>query len=313
GGEDIALLKNTSEGICIVANGIDWKDGDNIVTARGEFISNQLAWQALSAKGVELRKVDILNCDDPESALLNAMDDRTRVLTVSSVQWNSGFRLDLRKLGKACRNSNTLFFVDAIQQFGALQIDVQDCGIDVLAASAHKWMMGPEGIAIFYCNAKTRKKLVLRQYGWLMLNDPFRYDLPDREPTSSARRFEAGTPNNIGQAGLFASLGLLSDVGHEVVERLVLSNTAKLMAALHQIKGVTVQSRTETSRHSGIVSFAANGIESEQLRRKLAKMNVHVAVRGSAVRLSPHFYQCSETIDQLLNCIELAIRNDKIH
>lgn len=303
GGDDIALLKNTTEGICTVANGIDWREGDNLVTPESEFLSNQLAWEALSIHGVEIRKVQIFNTDDPESALLNAMDDRTRVLSISSVQWDSGLRLNLKKLGQACKGSNALFFVDAIQQFGALRIDVTACHIDALAAGAHKWQMGPEGIALFYCAEELRQRLKLSQLGWRMMDAPYRFERSAHEASSSARRYETGTPNTMGQAALYASLGLLCDVGLENVEQKVLENTGKLISLLGDRAAINFQSPVELSRRSGIVSFTVDGINPDELKRALAKLKVYVAVRGSALRLSPHFYQAGRRLDPLLNAL----------
>ncbi len=310
-GDDIALLKNTTEGICIVANGIDWRKGDNLVTPEGEFLTNLLAWEALAQQGVEIRKVAVFDCEDPETALLNAMDDRTRVLTVSAVAWDSGFRLDLQKLGRACNNSEVLFFVDAIQQFGALRIDVQACYIDALAAGAHKWQMGPEGIAVFYCREDSRRFLNLSQFGWRMLDNPYRFARPDRPPSGTAKRFEAGSPNTLGQAALFASLGLLCDVGLHEVEQRILGNSAEIISALSQITGIRLQSRSEPLRRSGIISFTADNIKPDVLRRNLGKQKIYVAVRESAVRLSPHFYQAGRPLDRLLNTLEDEIKSNK--
>jgi selenocysteine lyase/cysteine desulfurase len=306
-GEDVALLKNTTEGICMVTNGIDWQPGDNLVTPASEFVSNQMAWDRMAGRGVEIRKVDILGSDDPERDLLDCLDQRTRVLTVSAVQWDSGFRLDLEKLGDGCRDEQCLFFVDAIQQIGALKTDVQASGIDVLCASAHKWQMGPEGIAIFYCNEATRQTLELSQYGWRMLDDPYRFNRPDREPSATARRFEAGSPNTMGQAALFASLGLLEEVGFDEVERRILENTQQMTRAFRHMAALELRSSPVPERHSGIVCFEPLNKEPESVRRKLSKSGCFAAVRGSAVRISPHFYQHGQAVERLLNAIEDAI------
>ena len=164
--DDIALLKNTTECISLVAWGIDWHAGDNIVLPVGEFPSNRLPWLAQSSLGVEIREVDIRPAENAENALLDAMDGNTRLLSVSAVQWNDGFRLDLARLGQACHSAHVLFFVDAIQQLGALPVDVEACHIDFLAADAHKWLLAPEGIAVFYSSGPGRSQLQLLQQGW---------------------------------------------------------------------------------------------------------------------------------------------------
>lgn len=147
--DDIAMLKNTTEGICTVAGGIEWHEGDNLILPLGEFPSNRLPWLALKSQGVEVREVDIRNTTEPEAALLAQTDERTRLLAVSAVQWTDGLRLQLEVLGQACRSKGVLFFVDAIQQLGAVQMDVNACEIDFLAADGHKWLLAPEGIAVF--------------------------------------------------------------------------------------------------------------------------------------------------------------------
>jgi selenocysteine lyase/cysteine desulfurase len=302
--DDIALLKNTSEGVSTVAAGIDWRAGDNLVIPEGEFPSNHLAWQNLQNKGVEVRTVPILEAFDPESALLDAMDERTRLLTVSAVQWDHGLRLDLKRLGRQCRNGDTLFFVDAIQQMGALGIDVQDACIDFLAASAHKWLLGPEGIAVFYCHENCRNHLELSQFGWRMTDNPFELANPNRPHSLSARRFEAGSPNMVGQAGLNASISLFEDIGMQTVEKMVLQNTDRLLDGLGKLEGVKIISRQEPERRSGIVSFTVTGKDPALLRKRLAANKLYVAERNRMVRISPHFYQAGPCLEDMLNTLE---------
>jgi selenocysteine lyase/cysteine desulfurase len=305
---DIALLQNTTEGVCIVANGIDWQEGDNVVTAAGEFPTNRLAWEALQQRGVQLRPVDIRAADDAESALIGSMDRRTRVLAVSSVQWQDGFRLQLDRLGRACRAAGALFFVDAIQEFGALQIDVRGSAIDCLAAGAHKWQMGPEGIALFYCRPEVRTRLDLARHGWHMLEKPYRFDLADRAPAATARRFEPGSPNMLGQAALSASLGVLNDAGMAEVERLVLANSRELAAGIDAIPGLGVVSITAPERLSGIVSFRHRKLDPPRLLERLGALGVTAAWRADAVRLSPHYYQHGAPLGRLLEAIETIVK-----
>jgi len=148
---DIALLKNTSEAISMVASGINWNNGDNIVSSNEEFPSNRIPWLAQAKHGVKFREIDISNPESAEDNLINACDEKTRVLTISSVQYGSGTRINLEKLGKFCNKNKILFCVDAIQSLGILAIDVETINADFVMADAHKWMMGPEGIALFFC------------------------------------------------------------------------------------------------------------------------------------------------------------------
>jgi selenocysteine lyase/cysteine desulfurase len=293
------LLKNTTEGISAVAWGLDWNSGDNIVLPTGEFPSNRLPWLAQADQGVKTREVDIKAVADPEGALLAAMDRDTRLLSVSAVQWGDGFRLDLERLGTACRERGVLFFVDAIQQLGALPMDVEACHIDFLAADAHKWLLAPEGIAVFYCNAESRPKLRLLQRGWHMADRPWDFNRSEWTPSETARRFEAGSPNSLGQAALHASVSLLLEFGTGNIERRVQENSALLIDSLSTLPGIEISSNTDMRRRSGIVSFRHRDIAVEKLYRSLQDEGVFCAVRGNSLRLSPHFYQGAAEIGRL--------------
>ncbi|NNL96087.1 MAG: aminotransferase class V-fold PLP-dependent enzyme [Xanthomonadales bacterium] len=305
--DDVAFLQNTSEGINLVAAGIDWQAGDNVVTACGEYVSNRLPWLALAGRGVEIREVDIRATADPEAALLNAMDARSRVLTVSSVQWNDGLRLDLERLGKTCKDSDALFFVDAIQQFCALQLDVRACHIDALSAGSHKWQMGPEGIGVFYASPAARDTLQLHRHGWRMLEQPYQFDHRSLDAAQSARRFEIGSPNTLGQAALAGALSVFEKLGIETTESSVLANTDQLSSGLSSIPGVRLHSPHESRRRSGIVAFSSGSATPAQLRSRLSRKGLFAAVRGDALRLSPHFYQAGENIEKMLGVIEDCI------
>lgn len=301
---DIALLKNTTEGISLVAWGLDWQSGENIVLPKDEFPSNRLPWLAQSVHGVEIREVDIRAAENAENALLDAMDGRTRLLSVSAVQWNDGFCLDLEKLGAACRQNGVLFFVDAIQKLGALPVDVESCHADFLAADAHKWLLGPEGIAVFYCRESARPRLRLTQQGWHMFDNPWKFNRKEWQPSASARRFEAGSPNSLGQIALHTSLNLLLETGMEQVSRRILKNTYFLTGALPGLAGVQITSRIEPERCSGIVSFSHNEIRAGTLNSRLAQAGVTCAIRGNSVRLSPHFYQDETDLSEFVKILE---------
>jgi selenocysteine lyase/cysteine desulfurase len=302
--DDIALLKNTTEGICAVAFGLDWRDTDNIVLPRGEFPSNRLPWLAQADRGAEIREIDIRSAAHAETALIEALDHNSRVLSVSAVQWDDGFRLDLALLGEACRKRNVLFFVDAIQQLGALPINVEDCRIDFLAADAHKWLLAPEGIAIFYSRDEARAQLQLLQQGWHMFDQPWQFEREDWTPARSARQFEAGSPNTMGQAAFNASAGLLLEYGMENVSRRVLANTDQLIRSLQDLPGARLCSPVAAERRSGIVRFAHERFSTPELHQRLTGAGVSCVIRGSAIRLSPHFYQGEKQLDAFMKILE---------
>ncbi len=306
-GEDIALLKNTTEGICTVAFGYPWQAGDNVVIPEGEFPSNRLPWLAQEKHGIEIREVDLRGPDEPEDALIASIDEGTRILAVSSVQYSDGLRLNLGKLGAACRETETFFFVDAIQHLGALSMNAEECHIDCLAADAHKWMLGPEGIAIFYCREPLRSKLELNQVGWHMYDNPWIFERPDWSPSSSAKRFEAGTPNTIGQVALSACLDLFQELGTRKIENAVLRNSEMLLRGLSDLPGVELRSSGERKRLSGIVSFEIRNRNLREVYGRMTRAGVDCALRGGSLRLSPHFYQDEQVMEKLLEIVEGAL------
>ncbi len=297
--DDIALVKNTSEALSFVAQGINWQAGDQIITSDQEFPSNRIPWQALSEHGVSLQQV-ALNCADPEQALIDAMAPRTRLLTISSVQYASGLKMDLVRLGAACRERGVLFCVDAIQSLGALPFDVQAIDCDFAMADGHKWLLGPEGLGVFYCRAAARDQLRLTQHGWHMVEAMGNYDLTDWSPARSARRFEAGSPNTLAQQALSASLGVLLEVGMEQVATLLHQRISYLINQLEQLPGVRLLSPNTADRQAGIVTFAIDGVDHAALHRELMQAGVVCAQRGGGIRWSPHFYTGEATLDQAL-------------
>lgn len=305
--EDIALLKNTSEALSVVACGINWKAGNNVVSTNQEFPSNRIVWQAQQRHGVEFREVDIMDTDDPEQALINICDKNTRVLAVSSVQFGTGLRLDLELLGDYCRQNNVLFCVDAIQSIGAHAVDVQKIQADFVMADAHKWMLGPEGIAVFYCNSRVRDELQLNQYGWHMVEDCGNYDRKDWEIARTARRFECGSSNMLGIHALSASLSLIEEVGINVIEAEIRKKTDYLMVNLERDSRISLLTPRDASRRAGILTFTIDGSDMAKLHWKLMENNIICAHRMGGIRFSPHFYTSQEKIDKALEILTINI------
>ncbi|MDF0732566.1 aminotransferase class V-fold PLP-dependent enzyme [Pseudomonas entomophila] len=299
---DIALVKNTSEALSLVAFGLSWQAGDQVVTSDEEFPSNRVVWEALAEQGVQVIQVRLAG-DDPEGDLLAACGARTRLLTVSAVQYASGLRLDLARLGKACRSRGVLFCIDAIQQVGALPFDVQAYECDFAMADGHKWMLGPEGLGFFYCRASFRPHLKLHAYGWHMLEQLGDFERRQWQPARSARRFECGSPNMLGACALEASLSLLEEVGMETVARELNGRVEQLLQGLAKIPGVELLSPREPQRRAGIITFAINGQDSAQVYQLLSEQRVVCARRSGGVRLSPHFHTDERLIDETLQKI----------
>ncbi|MES9845732.1 MAG: aminotransferase class V-fold PLP-dependent enzyme [Candidatus Sedimenticola sp. PURPLELP] len=296
--DEISLLKSTSEALSTVAYGLEWKAGDNVVLFKQEFPSNRIVWESLKSRGVEVRELEIHGTQSPEDALISSCDARTRLVTVSSVQYADGFRADLNKLGSYCRDNDILFCVDAIQSLGALHFDAQACHADFVMADGHKWMMGPEGLALFYVREEIRDQLTLNQYGWHMVANPGHFDTPDWEVSPTGTRFECGSPNMLAIHALNASLGLIEEMGINEIETLVLSNTQYLMELILSEPKLTLISDTDMVRRSGIVTFKVNNADSTKIYENLMSKSVICAARGGGIRFSPHFYNTNNELEK---------------
>ncbi len=297
--DDVALLKSTSEGLSVVAYGLDWRSGDNVVSAREEFPSNRIVWESLADQGVALHRIPLSGSPDPEGALLNAIDGRTRLLSISAVQYGDGLRLDLERLGCGCHKRGVLFCVDAIQALGAVAFDARAVQADFVAADGHKWMLGPEGLAVFYVRPELRERLRLRQYGWHMVEAVGDFDRPIWEPACSARRFECGSPNMLGIHGLEASLALIETIGIVHIEKKILENTSYLIDIIQELHYLELVSPLDDSRRAGIVTARPRAGTTEGLFTYLRGHGVQCALRGGGVRFSPHFYTPREQLDAL--------------
>jgi len=300
--DDIALLKNTSEALSFVASGLDWQAGDNIVSSDQEFPSNRIPWQAQSDKGVEFRAVDLNSEPDPESALMNACDSNTRLLAISSVQYGSGIKVDLQRLGEFTRKRDILFCVDAIQSIGSQLFDVQAINADFAMADAHKWMLGPEGIALFYCREAVRDQLSLHEFGWHMVKDSGNYDKKTWEIAPSSRRFECGSANMVGIHALAASLSLFEEVGMKVIEQRIADRIEQLFTGLEGKPNISLLTPRDSRCHAGILTFQILNHDPAEIHRQLIEQHVICAQRFGGIRFSPHFY-ISE--DKISNSLEI--------
>ncbi len=300
---DIALVKNTSEALSFVAGGLPWQAGDNIVSNDEEFPSNRIPWQSLQDRGVEFRQAALTNTSYPEQALFDLCDVNTRLITISSIQFASGLRFDIERIGAFCRQHDILFCVDAIQSIGAVQFDVQACFADFAMADGHKWMLGPEGLGVFYSTPKARERLKLSQFGWRMIEDPNDYRNRPWNIATDSRRFECGSMNMLGIHALSSSLSLLIEVGMEIVEKKVLDNAAYLNDLIARHDELVLLTPRSPGLGSGIVVFKHRTIENEILFRILREQSVVCAQRGGGIRFSPHFYT-SKTIME--NAVRIA-------
>lgn len=306
GPHEVAFTANTSSGLALVANGLAWQPGDNVVITNVEYPANRYPWENLIRRGVELVEVAELSggCVDVED-VCDAVSDRTRVVSISHVQYASGFRIDLEPIAKAVHSAGGYLCVDAIQSVGALPVDVQKMGIDFLSADGHKWMLGPEGCGIFYCHEDLVPLLHPNVIGWMSMVDATNYGSYCFELQPDARRFEPGSYNIPGILALGASIDLLLAIGIDRVWSRIEALTARLCDGLYE-KGYRIFSPRRGERErSGIVAFDApeGRPPHKRMVHDLERQGIVIALREGRLRVSPHFYNTVEQIDQLIDAL----------
>ncbi|MDH7487720.1 MAG: aminotransferase class V-fold PLP-dependent enzyme [Anaerolineae bacterium] len=297
--EEIAFVGSTSHGLNIVAAGFDWRAGDNIVCAEMEFPANVYPWLNLRRKGVEVRFAQAQEGRIPLPAIAEQMDSRTRLVAISFVEFCTGYRHDLAAVSELCRLHHARLCVDGIQGLGALPLDVNECGVDYLAAQAPKWLLGPTGIGFLYCRQEQLPELDLVMGGWRGVVNQKDYFCYDSEWFPDARRFEL-VPNILGIIGLGASLELLLGVGIERIEAQIMALTDRLLEHLHAEGYQIVTPHACHAERSGIVSFVPRE-DPEALARRLKAAGIVVSARGPCIRVSPHFYNTAGEIDRLMD------------
>lgn len=307
----VALVKNTSEALSFVAYGLDWQAGDVIVISDDEFPSNRIVWESLAQKfGVIIQQIHI-SAENPEVEILEAINSLTlkpKLISVSAVQYASGIKLDLAKLGNACKKNNVLFCVDAIQAVGAMEFKCDEWHIDFAMADGHKWMLGPEGLGFFFVKQQHIKKLNLYQYGWHMIKGAGDFSIKDWQPADTAQRFECGSPNMLAGHALEASTDLLLTVGLNHVADAIENNHAFLQQEL-QLLGAQILSPLKRHQRAGIITFKFEGIDSAWLYQQLMKNDVVCANRGGGVRFSPHFHTTKECMKGAVKVLKSLIAN----
>ncbi|MBB13719.1 aminotransferase [Candidatus Poribacteria bacterium] len=295
--DEIAFVKNTTQGIILTANGINWQVGDNVVTTNVEFPSNIYPWWNLERHGVETRLVQEMNKRILVEDIIAKIDSRTRIVTISHVEFASGYRNDITTIGEICRDKGILFFVDAIQALGAFEVDVKKQHIDFLSADGHKWLLGPEGAAIYYCAKNKLNQLTNTNIGWASVVDDLSFSEYNLTQKPSARRFEEGSYNTVGIFGLNAAITLLLEIGIPNIERRILDLTQCLIKNLYD-QGYEILSPVENElERSGIVIFRSRKFSSDMLFEIFYQSGVSCAKRGGGIRLSPHFYNSEAEID----------------
>lgn len=294
--EEVAFVKNTSEGLSIVANGITWREGDNVVIPDIEFPANVYPWLNLARWGVETRFVKAVSGRVLFENIVSQVDERTRVISVSSVECNSGFRNDLNRVGTFCKEKNIYFCVDAIQSLGALPMDVKKDCVDFLSADGHKWMMSVEGLGGFYISSDLVNEIHPAVVGWDSVINAHEFMSYDFTLRPDAKRYEEGSFNVMSIYAFGAALSLLHDYGLNEIETRIMSLGDRILEGL-QTRGLTILNSTQPGERSGIISFTGE-FDFKKLAAHMESHNVSLTMRDGLVRLSPHFYNTENEIDR---------------
>jgi cysteine desulfurase / selenocysteine lyase len=303
--ERIAFADNTSSGFNLLAQGLKWEPGDEIILNDIEFPANIYPFLNLEKKGVNIHFVKshdgIVSAED----IIERMTSKTKLVSVSMVQFLSGYRIDLKKLGDACKTRGVILCVDGIQGLGGLGIDVEEWNIDFLSCGTQKWMLGLQGLSFIYVSETLQEQIEPVYVGWLGVNDGWNlldYNLSLKD---SAERFQPGSLNSAGIYALNASLKLFRDYGLEEVEKSVLSNTKILRTELEKIGIEPCLSDIDDEFYSGIVSFRHK--QAYLILEVLKERKVEIAVREGIVRIAPHFYNNESDIQKLIEGLKLII------
>ncbi|GIW82047.1 MAG: cysteine desulfurase [Gemmatales bacterium] len=299
--QNIAFVKNTTEGIGFVAQGYPWRPGDNVITAAEEYPSNIYPWLNLASRGVEVRRIESrynrIEVDD----IRQAADDRTRLVSLSFVEFASGFRNNLDQIGEWCRSRGIHFFVDAIQGLGVLPLDVSRTPIDFLAADGHKWLLGPEGAGIFYIRPELLDLLHPVGVGWNSVVGARDFSKIDFHLKPHAGRWEGGSLNVAGITALGGSLELLLRIGTDAIARR-LKELTDLICEEARRRGHTVFSSRQENEWSGIVSLIPKDGEPRAIVKRCFEKNFVINHRAGRLRLSPH---CYNTTDEIVALFEI--------
>ena len=296
---EIALVRNTTEGINLVAEGFPWREGDNLVTLADEFPSNQYPWMNLASRGIECRRLATHDGRVDLADIERACDARTRLIAISWVNYAHGWRNDLDALAELAHSRGALLFVDAIQALGVFPLDVGRTPIDFLAADGHKWLLGPEGAGLFYVRREHLDLLRPVGLGWNSVRQGNDYTRIELNVKPSAARYEGGSYNMAGLLGLGASLRLLGGYTTDAIATRLLAITDDACERLSRA-GAKVCSRRERGRASGIVAFELPGRDSLAAKKQLLTKNIVVSCRAGRLRISPHAYANDQDLDRLI-------------
>lgn len=301
--ERIFIVRSTTQGLGVVATGLPLARGDNVVLVDREFPANLRPWLPLRRRGVDVRIVPQRDGRVLIDDLARAVDSRTAAVSVSFVQFLSGFRIDVGAVAQLCREHDALCVIDAIQGLGAFPLDVEALGVDFLSADAHKWLLGPEGVGIGYASPRALDRIEQAVEGWFGMEEPFDFFNVEQPLKRSAARYEEGAYNVAGLHGMVGSLELLLEAGIDSLAARILRLTDRLCEGLDRVGWTVLSPREHPQEKSGIVLCTREGEDFTSLRGRLAEQRIAVSVRDGKLRIAPHGYNTAEEIDQVLQVL----------
>jgi len=299
---EIAILRNTGDGANAIAGGFPWTAGDELILPDNEFPANVQPWLRLRKLGVSVRFVNSRQARLTPDVLRAHISPRTKIVAVSWVSFEDGYRHDLASLAEVVHGAGALFCVDAIQGLGAFPLDVQASGIDALYAGGAKWLLALQGVSFLYLRADLIDRLELASPGWRSPADMWEFLDYDQPFVADATRFEGGTPNFIGALSMAESIGVIERAGASRIAAHVLALTDRLVEGLDRA-GAHVASVRSATESSGIVTFTLPGTDSVELGRQLQREGFVTTYRTGGIRVAPHGYNTHEEIDALLDTI----------
>ncbi|MGI8555358.1 MAG: aminotransferase class V-fold PLP-dependent enzyme [Pyrinomonadaceae bacterium] len=299
--EQIAFMRNTSDGLATVANGLEWSEGENIVTFEREFPANFYAWRRIrDAYGVELRLCPERGGRIDLDEFISLIDANTRIVSISAVQFASGFRADLERIGKAARKNDALLAIDIIQGFGAMPFDLEAQLVDIAAGTSHKWLCAPEGCGILYLSDRARERVKPTLVGWISVEDPWDFEDFEQDFKPNALAWESGTGSSALFYGLEQSLKLLQQTGLKNIEN-YLEDLSDYLCELLAGKNYDIVSSRAKGEKSQIVCIKHRGdLTSNEVAKHLQHENIIVAPRGERIRIAPHFFNNRQDIEMLI-------------
>ena len=298
--EQIAFMRNTSDGFASVANGLRWKAGDNIVSFEREFPANFYAWRyARDRFGVELRLCPERDGRIDLDEFIALIDENTRLVSISAVQFNSGYRADLERISEAARAVDALFAVDIIQGFGAFGFDLPAQGVDIASGASHKWLFSPEGCGMLYLSDKARERIEPTLVGWISVETPWNFDDTEQPFKPTALAWESGTGGSSLFYGLEQSLKLLKETGLENIESYLEELTDYLCELIAGKNYAIVSSRASGEKSQIVCIKHRNGLTSNEIAKKLEEEKIVVSPRGDRLRIAPHFFNNRADIENL--------------